>query len=68
MYFLIEDNDLLKKCFGLFGIKLVLILKMNLIANLFTVISFEIKTLSYVIRLQILMIKKFLRQALAILV
>ena len=40
IYFLIEDDDLLKKL-TLFGITSVLILKKNLMANLSTIKSFE---------------------------
>ena len=45
MFFLIEDNDLLEKCNTIWD--KVLIFKKNLIANLFTIIFFEIKILSY---------------------
>ena len=45
MFFLIEDDDLLEKC-NTFWDK-VPIFKKNLIANLFTIIFFEIKILSY---------------------
>ena len=55
MYFLIEDGDLLKTII-LFGIKLALILKTNLIVNLLTIYLQHFRT------------KKFLRQIIVILV